>query len=84
MNNVIIKEKNVIENLIYEVRLKQVMLDTEEEYTSLRFQSGTLKNGRGQHKKYFPYVFTEQGVAMLATVLRISISIMRGSESCGE
>lgn len=47
---------------------------TEEEYTSLRSQSGTLKNGRGQHKKYLPYVFTEQGVAMLATVLRTSIS----------
>lgn len=109
MNNVIVKEKNVIENLIYEVRGKQVMLDsdlarlyecvngtktinqavnrhldrfpedfyfqlTEEEYTSLRSQSGTLKNGRGQHKKYLPYVFTEQGVAMLATVLRTSIS----------
>lgn len=109
MNNVIVKEKNVIENLIYEVRGKQVMLDsdlarlyecangtktinqavnrhldrfpedfyfqlTEEEYTSLRSQIGTLKNGRGQHKKYLPYVFTEQGVAMLATVLRTSIS----------
>ena len=56
---------------------------TEEEYNSLRSQIGTLKNGRGQHKKYLPYVFTEQGVAMLATVLRtniasqMSVSIMR-------
>ena len=47
---------------------------TEEEYNSLRSQVGTLKNGRGQHKKYLPYVFTEQGVAMLATVLRTSIA----------
>ena len=118
MNDVIVKEKIVIENLIYEVRGKQVMLDsdlarlyecvngtktinqavnrhldrfpddfyfqlTEEEYNSLRSQVGTLKNGRGQHKKYLPYVFTEQGVAMLATVLRtsiasqMSVSIMR-------
>lgn len=51
---------------------------------SLRSQVGTLKNSnkRGQHIKYNPYVFTEQGVAMLATVLRtnvadeISIAIM--------
>ena len=56
---------------------------TEDEYNSLRSQLGTLKNGRGQHKKYLPYVFTEQGVAMLATVLRtnvaaqMSVSIMR-------
>ena len=56
---------------------------TEEEYNSLRSQVGTLKNGRGHHKKYLPYVFTEQGVAMLATVLRtkvaskMSVSIMR-------
>ena len=117
MNDVII-EKNAIENLIYEVRGKHVMIDsdlarlyecvngtktinqavnrhldrfpddiyfqlTEEEYNSLRSQVGTLKNGRGQHKKYLPYVFTEQGVAMLATVLRtsiasqMSVSIMR-------
>lgn len=53
-----------------------------EEYMSLRFQIETLKIGRGQHKKYLPYAFTEQGVAMLAAVLRtevaekISIKIM--------
>lgn len=29
----------------------------------------TLKNRRGQHKKYTPYCFTEQGVAMLSSVL---------------
>lgn len=58
---------------------------TKEE--SLRFQNGTLnksigKSGRGQHFKYLPYAFTEQGVAMLSAVLRsptavqVSISIM--------
>ena len=54
-----------------------------EEYHSLRSQVGTLKNGRGRHSKYLPYVFTEQGVAMLATVLKtkvasqVSVAIMR-------
>jgi hypothetical protein len=32
---------------------------------SLRSQNVTLKKERGQHRKYLPYVFTEQGVAML-------------------
>jgi hypothetical protein len=34
-----------------------------EESGSLRSQFGTLKTGRGTHRKYAPYVFTEQGVA---------------------
>ncbi len=48
----------------------------------LRFQIGTLNKGRGQHRKYIPYVFTEQGVAMLSAVLhsetavKVSIRIM--------
>lgn len=56
---------------------------THEEYDSLRCQIGTLKSGRGQHTKYFPYVFTEEGVAMLSGVLRsktaiqVNINIMR-------
>ena len=33
---------------------------------SLRLQNETLKKGRGQHSKYLPYAFTEQGVAMLS------------------
>lgn len=54
-----------------------------EEYDSLRFQIGTLKTGRGQHRKYLPNVFTEQGIAMLSSVLRskravqVNIAIMR-------
>jgi len=42
---------------------------------SLRFQNGTLKEGRGKHRKYFPYVFTEQGVAMLSAVLRSETAV---------
>ena len=34
-----------------------------------------LKEGRGQHKKYMPYAFTEQGVAMLSSVLRSPLAI---------
>ena len=43
---------------------------TKEEWDFLRSQNVTLKTGgRGQHPKYAPRVFTEQGVAMLSTVL---------------
>jgi len=54
---------------------------TPEEYKSLRFRFGILKKGR--HSKYLPYAFTEQGVAMLSSVLRskraieVNIAIMR-------
>ena len=110
-----------IKNLIYTIRGKQVMLDsdvanlyhyetkkinqavkrnmgrfperycfqlTEEKIKdlklqiatssleSLRSQFVTLNNmGRGQHRKYLPYVFTEQGIAMLSGVLRNDIAI---------
>ena len=49
---------------------------------SLRSQNAILKEGRGKHRKFLPYVFTEQGVAMLSAVLKsetavkISIQIM--------
>ena len=118
MDEIAVTDDIKIEDMIYEIRGKYVMLDsdlgrvyeckngtktinqavnrhlerfpsdfyfqlTEDEYSSLRSQVGTLKNGRGEHKKYLPYVFTEHGVAMLATVLRtkvaseMSVSIMR-------
>ena len=54
---------------------------TEEEKNALRSQIVTLK--RGQHSKYLPFAFTEQGVAMLSTVLNseraieVNIEIMR-------
>ena len=48
----------------------------KEEYESLRSQFVTLKdNGRGKHRKYLPYVFTEQGVAMLSAVLKSNRAI---------
>jgi hypothetical protein len=56
---------------------------TADEHAALRFQFGTLKAGRGQHRKYLPYAFTEQGVAMLSSVLHsdraieVNIAIMR-------
>ena len=56
---------------------------TEEEAIRLRSQIVTLKTRRGQHRKYLPYAFTEQGVAMLSSVLRsaravqVNIEIMR-------
>ncbi len=56
---------------------------TQEEDKSLRSQFVTLKKGRGQHPKYLPYAFTEQGVAMLSSVLnseraiQVNIAIMR-------
>ncbi|MBW1740089.1 MAG: ORF6N domain-containing protein [Deltaproteobacteria bacterium] len=54
---------------------------TKEEYDSLRCQIGTLK--RGEHTKYLPMAFTEQGVAMLSSVvnskqaIEVNILIMR-------
>ena len=109
MSEILVKDDIKVENMIYEVRGKYVMLDfdlarlyeckngtksinlavkrhinrfperfmfqlTEEECKSIsRFQIETL-NGRGHNIKYFPYAFTEQGIAMLATVLRTSVA----------
>jgi hypothetical protein len=56
---------------------------TQQEYDSLRSQFVTLETGRGKHRKYLPYAFTEQGVYMLSAVLKsaiaveVSIEIMR-------
>ena len=58
-------------------------IETLEMGSSLRLQNETLKKGRGQHSKYLPYVFTEQGVAMLSGILNsdkaiaMNIAIMR-------
>jgi len=49
---------------------------TNKEYDFLRTQIATLKNsGRGEHSKYLPFAFTEQGVAMLASVLKSETAI---------
>lgn len=56
---------------------------TADEDTRLRSQFVILEPGRGQHRKYLPYAFTEQGVAMLSSVLnspravQVNIQIMR-------
>lgn len=50
---------------------------------TLRSQIVTLKCGRGKHRKYLPFVFTEQGIAMLSallnsnTAVQVSIQIMQ-------
>jgi phage regulator Rha-like protein len=46
---------------------------TKEEDDSLRSQFVILK--RGKHSKYFPFAFTEQGVAMLSSVLNSETAI---------
>jgi len=59
----------------------QLSLDEANEIKILRCQIGTLR--WGQHTKYRPYAFTQEGVAMLASVVRspeaarINIAIMR-------
>ena len=108
MNKIVVSDNIKIENMIYEIRGKNVMLDsdlamlfgyetkqlnrqvlrninrfpenycfqiTDTEYISLRCQNGTLKNGRGEHQKYLPYVFTEYGITMLAGILKSELAI---------
>jgi cell division protein FtsL len=54
---------------------------TRSEYEILRSQFGTFK--QGEHSKYLPMAFTEQGVAMLSSVLnspaaiKVNIEIIR-------
>ena len=107
INDLIEKEDIKIENMIYEIRGKQVMLDSdlarlykckngtktinqavkrhinrfperymfqlsEREYDNLRSQVGTTKENN--KSRTLPYVFTEQGVAMLAAILRTPIA----------
>ena len=112
INNLVVQDNisnEEIKNLIYTIRGKQVMLDsdvaqlfnyetkdlnrnvrnnikrfpeyycfqlTEEEYKSLRCKNFTLnKNGRGQHRKYIPYAFTEYGITMLAGLLKSEVAV---------
>ena len=49
---------------------------TDEEWEALRFQNGIIKKGgRGEHTKYLPHAFTEQGLAMLSGLLNSDIAI---------
>jgi len=106
--NVIYYDAKDIKSLIYTIRGKQVMMDsdvaklfeyttkdlnrnvknnierfpeyycfqlTEEEYKLLRCKNFTLNNGRGQHRKYLPYVFTEYGISMLAGLLKSQTAV---------
>ena len=56
---------------------------SQDEWESLRSQIATLKTGRGSHRKYLPYVFTEHGALMAASVLNspraieVSIYVVR-------
>lgn len=106
MNDIIINDFK-IKDMIYEIRGKQVILDSDlaklyqctngtkdinkavkrnldrfpedfyfqlNEFECSRFQFGTL-NKRGSNIKYLPHVFTEQGVVMLASILRTEVAI---------
>lgn len=71
--------KEEVENLKSQI----ATLSLESENQILRSQIVTLRSGEwGKHSKYLPYAFTEQGVAMLASILKsetavkVSIQIM--------
>jgi len=48
---------------------------TLEKWDYLRPQNATIEDRRGQHRKYLPYAFTEQGVAMLSAVLKSETAV---------
>jgi ORF6N domain-containing protein len=56
---------------------------SREEWNALRSQFATLEGGRGRHRKYLPYAFTEHGAIMAATILNsarateISVFVVR-------
>ena len=109
MNEIVVKENVKIEDIIYEIRNKKVMLDsdvamlfgyetkylnrqvqrninrfpenycfrlTEEEYKNLRCQNVTSSSDNTYGgRRYFPYVFTEYGITMLAGILKSDIAV---------
>ncbi len=74
-----LRSQNVIIESNNSLRSQNVILKN----TDPGLQNETLKTGRGQHSKYLPYAFTEQGVAMLSGILNsdkainMNIAIMR-------
>ena len=48
---------------------------TKEEYDNLRFQIGISSESEYGGRRYMPYAYTEQGIAMLSAVLRSDIAI---------
>jgi len=67
----------------FEILRSQFATSSLNDKDVLRSQFVTLNNGRGTHRKYLPFVFTEQGVASLSGVLKsknaveVNIQIMR-------
>ena len=107
--NLTIVDNKEIQNMIYTIRSRQVMIDsdlaylynvetkvlnqavkrnlnrfpeyfrfqlTEEEYENLRsqFVTSSEDNTHGG-RRYMPYVFTEQGIAMLSAVLKSAVAV---------
>jgi len=74
-----------IEKAIYLIRGQKVLLDTDtkDEWECLKFQTGMSKPQRRGGRRTAPYAFTEQGVAMLSSVLKskqaalVNVEIMR-------
>ena len=113
MNEIVVKDNVMIEDMIFEVRGKQVIFAsdiarlynsetkvinqvvkrnknrfpeefcfqlTEKELDEIRSRSQIVtlniqNNSRGHNVKYLPYVFTEQGVAMLSALLKSDIAV---------
>ncbi len=59
------------------VTLNKNNVNENSEINSLRSQFATLNEniGRGKHRKYLPYVFTEQGIAMLSGILKSEVAV---------
>lgn len=106
--NFVIVENREIQDIIYTIRGKQVMVDsdlaylyhvetkvlnqavkrnlnrfpeyfcfqlTEEEYKNLRSQFVSSRESKHGGRRYMPYVFTEQGIAMLSAVLKSNVAV---------
>lgn len=58
-----------------ELSVFEIQLNSVSGSNSLRSQFVTLESQRGKHRKYLPYAFTEQGVAMLSAVLRSDTAV---------
>ena len=47
---------------------------TKDEWESLRSQNAILKNNRGKHRKYLPFVFSEHGCLQASNVLKSDVA----------
>ena len=65
------------EDEVKNLKTQIIILNYENNNNSLRSQIATLNesNSRGKHRKYLPYVFTEQGIAMLSGLLKNDVAI---------